>query len=94
MSENDDEGEDQNEEQVQVLGCWLEHIRICGPDCVAFDERSTSDPRFNPCMVLNVGRSVMVSLAGLDKAFQAGERARKNKELSDMANVEPPVVRP
>lgn len=86
--------EQEEEKKDPELGCWMNLARICGPDCVAFDDRSWNDPRFNPCIALNVGRSIMVSLAGIDKAFQGNERARKAKELTDRNNIEPPKVNP
>ena len=94
MADNEEDIEQpQDDPDGPELGCWMNFSRICGEDCVAYDERSIADPRFNPCIMLNVGRSIMASLAGLEKALAGQERARRNKELLDRANVPPQEVK-
>jgi hypothetical protein len=93
-----DDQEEGVETIVQVesnsLYCWREPARECGGDCVAYDDRCQGNPVFSPCLLLNIKRSLAVSISGLEKAFQGSERARKNKELADRANIEPPKVNP
>lgn len=45
---------DDVEEGVSV--CWRDAARACGEDCTAFDDRFEEDPRFRPCLLLNIQR--------------------------------------
>ena len=54
----DDLGDDE-----QVIYCWRDTSRACNVDCVAFDERSLGDERFNACILINVKRADSKSLS-------------------------------
>lgn len=68
----DDLQDDPDVEDVSetTMMCWKETTRVCGGDCVAFDERSMRDPRFSLCIVLNSERQQAVSLAGIKSQLQ------------------------
>jgi hypothetical protein len=53
------------EEDEQVICCWRNISRVCGPDCVAFDERSLNDGRFSACLLINNERTKSRALAAL-----------------------------
>lgn len=96
MSEEQQE-EQQEEEPVgepEEAGCWLDHARICGYDCVAYDDRHQGNPVFNACLILNVGRSLVVSLAGIEKAYSGLRKQAANDELRRRVDIPPPKVNP
>jgi hypothetical protein len=53
--------------------CWKDSSRLCGDECVAFDEKSFEDPRWAPCLLLNIQRAQAKSHANI-----AAELKRQN----------------
>ena len=45
--------------------CWRDSSRLCGDECVAFDDKSLDDPRWNPCLLLNLQRAQAKSHANI-----------------------------
>lgn len=60
----------ENDQQETDITCCFDGDRICGPDCIAFDGRFEGDDRFSACILINLGRQVAKSLAGLAQAFR------------------------
>jgi cell pole-organizing protein PopZ len=57
--------ESQAEEEELLMSCWRIETKVCGPDCVAYDERSAQNPVFSPCILLNLQRAQAKSLANI-----------------------------
>lgn len=68
MSE-DNEGQNPFEEgeavEEEEMICWKDSTRVCGPDCVAFDERSIGQSTLTSCWLINLGRSAAKNLSTL-----------------------------
>lgn len=45
--------------------CWRDSGRMCGDDCVAYDEKCETDPRWLPCMLLNIQRAQARSFSNI-----------------------------
>jgi hypothetical protein len=75
----------------QELFCWMPSNadRQCGPDCVAFDARFVSDQRVTSCMVLNITKSIGLSLA---KSSRLQETVQRGEQIRDLSP-EPPKVK-
>lgn len=58
-------GEEESEQT-----CWRDSARYCGEDCVAFDDKSLTDPRWMPCTILNVKRAQAKSFANIAAELQ------------------------
>ena len=52
-------------EEEGVSVCWRDAARACGEDCTAFDDRFEEDPRFLPCLLLNIQRQQAKSFSRL-----------------------------
>lgn len=63
--------EQEPEVDEELAVCWRDNNRACGDDCVAFDDRIEEDPRYRPCIVLNVYRQQSNALANLANAIKA-----------------------
>jgi hypothetical protein len=65
--------EEEHDEDELLMSCWRLESKVCGPDCVAYDERCRENPVFNPCLVLNLQRAQAKSLSNI-----AEEMKRQN----------------
>ena len=70
--------------------CWMpgSDDRECNGSCVAFDERSTQDPRVDTCKALNALRSLALSAGRFMKRAQSAAVQAEVGRLPD-----PPEVR-
>ena len=87
---------DEHAVQADELICWMSTERICGGDCVAYEERFEGDPRISPCMLLNVAKSGahalnLIGIAAKQKN-RTTERESQKQQLKDLSP-EPPEVR-
>lgn len=55
MNDDDNPFIDEMEESEQM--CWRDGSRMCGQDCVAYDEKCEDDSRWLPCTLLNIKRA-------------------------------------
>lgn len=65
------------------LYCWFDDQRECGPDCVAFEEGSLTDPRMTTCKTMNAIRSVALSFVQIAKALQHTDKKRSADEMRE-----------
>ena len=71
----DDLGDDE-----QVIYCWRDTSRACNVDCVAFDERSLGDERFNACILINIKRADSKSLSMI------GTQLKRHTDLEEKSS--------
>lgn len=75
--------------------CWRDSTRMCGEDCVAYDDKCEEDPRWLPCTLLNLKRARAKSFSNIamemkryndhrDSAYQ--ELESSIRYLSDKAD--------
>lgn len=50
--------------------CWKASDRHCSSECVAYDPRCESDPRWTPCLLLNTDRAQARALNKLAEEAQ------------------------
>lgn len=63
MSDNNPFEEEPDVELEQT--CWRDSSRYCGKECVSYDERCETDPRWTPCLLLNLKRAEAKSYASI-----------------------------
>jgi hypothetical protein len=56
--------------------CWKDAARLCGDECVAYDEKCEDNPLWKPCLLLNLKRAQAKSYANI-----AAELKRLNDAL-------------
>ncbi len=81
MSEEDQnpfDGDDVIEEEEQF--CWRDSSRLCGKECVAYDEKCEGDSRWLPCILLNIQRAQAKSFANIATELK---RYNDRKDTSD-----------
>ena len=49
----------------EELVCWRDSSRLCSSSCVAYQEKCEEDPRFLPCILLNIQRGQAKSFANI-----------------------------
>lgn len=62
-----DEDEDGTE---SLMSCWKDGSRACSEECVAYEDRIEQDPRYNPCMLINLKRGFNASVALIAKELK------------------------
>lgn len=70
------------------LTCWKDGARYCADDCVAYEDKCEGDPRFSPCLLLNIQRAQAKSFANIaqelkrhnDWEHRHGEEMREFQE--------------
>lgn len=45
--------------------CWRDAAKLCGDDCVAYDEKCEDNPLWKPCLLLNLERAKAKSYANI-----------------------------
>jgi hypothetical protein len=73
--------------------CWRNSATLCGEDCVAYDEKCMEDPRWGPCLLLNLKRAKAKSYANIatelkrlnDGMNTVSSAARRRTEAAELA---------
>lgn len=81
MSEEDQNPFVDNDEVLESdQTCWRDAARMCGEDCVAYDDKCESDPRWLPCTLLNLKRAQAKSFANIATELK---RLNDRKDAAD-----------
>lgn len=81
---------EEDEVEEQLLVCWKDANRACGPDCIAYDHRAEDNERYRPCLLLNVQRqqaNALVNLANEMKRRNDFCKSKADRENEKMAGV-------
>lgn len=76
MSEDQNPFEGAEEVLESEQTCWRDAAKLCGDDCVAYDEKCEDSPLWKPCLLLNLKRAKAKSFANI-----AAELKRLNDAL-------------
>ena len=55
----------EDESSGSEMTCWRDGARYCEDDCVAYEDKCADDPRFFPCVLLNIKRAKAKSFANI-----------------------------
>lgn len=92
---------EEDEDRETLMTCWRDGNRACSEECIAYEDRVEVDPRFNPCMLLNLKRAQNASLAKLATEIKRYNDWRAegkitiggNDRATAQTEIEPPEIK-